>query len=63
MSVAGSPSSGMGGGGGGGVIVKSHEQHTYLEENRTSPQLEFYTNASLFSQVLCPKHENLHVFR
>ena len=36
------------------VIVKSHEQHTYFEEKMTTSQPEFYANASLFSQVLCP---------
>ena len=38
------------------VIVKSHEQHTDFEEKMTTSQPEFYANASLFSQVLCPKH-------
>ena len=38
------------------VIVKSYEQHTYLEEKMTTSQPEFYANASLFSTVLCPKH-------
>ena len=38
------------------LIVKSYGQHTYLEEAMTSSQTEFYTNASLSSQVLCPKH-------
>ena len=39
------------------VIVKSYEQHTYLEEAIKSSQPEyFYANASLLSQVLCPKH-------
>ena len=38
------------------VIVKSYGQHTYLEEVMTSSQPEFYANATLSSQVLCPKH-------
>ena len=38
------------------VIVKSHGQHTYLEEAMKSSQPEFYANASLSSQALCPKH-------
>ena len=43
------------------VIDKSYGQHTYLEEAMKSFQPEFYANASLSSQVLCPKH--FHVFR
>ena len=38
------------------VIVKCYGQHTYLEEVIKSFQPEFYANASLSSQVLCPKH-------
>ena len=38
------------------VIVKSYGQHTYLEEAMKSSQPEFYANASLSSQALCPKH-------
>ena len=38
------------------VIVKSHGQHTYLEETMKSTQHVFYANASLSSQVLCRKH-------
>ena len=38
------------------VIVKSYGQHTYLEEAMKSSQPEFYANATLSSQVLCPKH-------
>ena len=38
------------------VIVKSYGQHTYLEEAMKSSQPEFYANASLLSQILCPKH-------
>ena len=38
------------------VIVKSYGQHTYLEEVMKSSQSEFNANASLSSQVLCPKH-------
>ena len=38
------------------VIVKSYGQHTYLEEVVKSSQPEFYANATLSSQVLCPKH-------
>ena len=38
------------------VIVKSYGQHTYLEEVIKSSQPEFYANATLLSQVLCPKH-------
>ena len=38
------------------VIVKSYGQHTYLEEVKKSTQPEFYANATLLSQVLCPKH-------
>ena len=36
------------------LIVKSYAQH--LEEAMKSSQPEFYANASLSSQVLCPKH-------
>ena len=35
------------------VIVKSHGQHTYLEETMKSTQHVFYANSS---QVLCRKH-------
>ena len=38
------------------VIVKSHGQHTYLEDTMKSTQNVFYANASLSSQVLCRKH-------
>ena len=38
------------------VIVKSHEQHTYLEETMKSTQHVFYAKTSLSSQVLCRKH-------
>ena len=38
------------------LIVKSYGQHTYLEDAMKSSQPEFYANASLSSQVLCPKH-------
>ena len=38
------------------VTVKSYGQHTYLEELMKSSQPEFYANATLSSQVLCPKH-------
>ena len=38
------------------VVVKRYGQHTYLEETMKSFQPEFYANASLLSQVLCPKH-------
>ena len=38
------------------VIVKSYGQHTYLEEVMKSSQPAFYANATLSSQVLCPKH-------
>ena len=38
------------------VIVKSHGQHTYLEETMKPTQHVFYANASLSSQVLCRKH-------
>ena len=38
------------------VIVKSYGQQTYLEEVMKSSQPEFYANATLWSQVLCPKH-------
>ena len=37
-------------------MVKSHGQHTYLEETMKSTQHVFYVNASLSSQVLCHKH-------
>ena len=33
------------------VIVKSHGQHTYLQESIKSSKPEFYANASLPSQV------------
>ena len=38
------------------VIIKSHGQHTYLEEMLKSTQHVFYAYASLSSQVLCQKH-------
>ena len=38
------------------VIVKSNWQHTSLDETMKSSQPEFYSNASLSSQVLCRKH-------
>ena len=38
------------------VIVKSYGQHTYLEEKMKYSQPKFYANATLSSQVLCPKH-------
>ena len=38
------------------VIVKSYGQHTYLEEAMKSSQAEYYANASLSLQLLCPKH-------
>ena len=38
------------------VIIKSYGQHTYLQEAMKSSQPEFYANASLSSQVFCPKH-------
>ena len=38
------------------VIVKSHGQHTYLEETMKSTPHVFYANTSLSSQVLCRKH-------
>ena len=38
------------------ITVKSYGQHTYLEEAMKSSQPEFNANASLPSQVLCPKH-------
>ena len=38
------------------LIVKSYGQHIYLEEAMKSSQPEFYANASLSSQILCPKH-------
>ena len=38
------------------VVVKSYGQHTYLEEMMKSSQPEFHANATLSSQVLCPKH-------
>ena len=38
------------------VIVKSHGQHIYLEETMTSTQHVLYTNTSLSSHALCPKH-------
>ena len=37
------------------VIVKSYGQYTYLEEAMKSSQPEFYANASLSLQVLCPE--------
>ena len=38
-------------------MVKSYGHHTYLEEAMKSSQPVFYANASLSSQVLCPKHD------
>ena len=38
------------------VIVKSHGQHTYLEETMKSTQHVFYAKTSLSSQVLCRKN-------
>ena len=38
------------------VIVKSYGQHTYLKEAVKSSKPEFYANATLLSQILCPKH-------
>ena len=38
------------------VIVKCNWQHTSLDETMKSSQPEFYTNASLLSQILCGKH-------
>ena len=38
------------------VIVKSNWQHTSLDETMISSQPEFYSNASLSSQVLSRKH-------
>ena len=35
---------------------QSYVQLTYLEEAMKSSQPECYSNASLSSQVLCPKH-------
>ena len=35
------------------VIVKSHGQHTYLQETRNSSKPELYANAPLSFQVLC----------
>ena len=37
-------------------LSKGNGQHTYLEEVMKSSQPEFYANATLSSQVLCPKH-------
>ena len=36
--------------------VISYGQHTYLEDATKSSQPEFYANAILLSQVVCPKH-------
>ena len=38
------------------VIFKSYGQHTYLEEVMKSSQPEFCANATLSSQVICPKY-------
>ena len=38
------------------VIVKSHGQHTYLQETMKSSKPEFYASTSLSSQVICCKH-------
>ena len=38
------------------VVVKINWQHTSLDEIMKSSQPEFYANASLSSEVLCPKH-------
>ena len=38
------------------LLVKSHGQHTYLEERMQSTQHAFYANASLSSQVLYQIH-------
>ena len=39
------------------VMVKSYGHHTYLEKAMKFSQPEFYANASLSSQVLCPKRD------
>ena len=39
------------------VIVKSNWQQTSLDGRMKSSQPEFYSNASLSSQVLCRKHD------
>ena len=38
------------------VILGSYGQNAYLEETMKSSQPKFYANASLFSTVLCRKH-------
>ena len=43
------------------VIVKSHSQHTSLDETMKSSQPEFNANASLSSQFLCRKH-NIYMY-
>ena len=43
------------------VIVKSNWQHPSFDETMKSSQPEFYSNASLSSQVICRKH-NIYMY-